>query len=87
MQYKALRPEIDIKDMKRHSSEFHHIIEGSDYQGKFQIRVHKDLDQIQIENQMDDDFPGDDIAIDIFSNDLIEIRDFLNEIITEAGLE
>jgi len=67
--------------MKTFKTEYHHVIEGSDYQGNFQIRVHKDLSQIQVENDMDGEFSGNDIAIDVNIEELKEIRDFLISIL------
>lgn len=67
--------------MKTFTTEWHHVFESEDEGGTFQLRVHKNLDQIQIERDMDSDFGGDETYIDVNKSELIEIRDFLTAII------
>lgn len=66
--------------MKTFQTEYHHVFESRDFRGKFQFRIHKDLSQIQIETEMDDDF-GEDMYLDIDRDELIAIRDLLTKVI------
>lgn len=67
--------------MKVFETEHHYIVEGKDYRGKNQFRIHKDLDQIQIEADMDDEFEGESTHIDVDLDYLIAIRDLINNVI------
>lgn len=71
--------------MKTFETEYHHVFESQDYRGKYQFRIHKDLDQIQVHADMDDEFEGEDIHIDVDKNELIAIRDLLTKVIGDEN--
>ena len=67
--------------MKIFDTKWHHVFQSEDDRGVFQLRICKDLSQLQIETKVDGDYEGNIEYIDIDKAELLAIRDFINKVI------
>jgi hypothetical protein len=73
--------------MRTFETKFHYVFESEEDRGVYQFRINKDLDQIQIEIGVGEDFSEGDEYIDINRIELTAIRDLINKALGEEVKE
>ncbi len=67
--------------MKIIDEEHQLIFQSQDEYGGFELRIHKNCSQIQLESGINDDFGGDSNFVNISTVELTKIRDMINIIL------
>ena len=67
--------------MKTIENKHQFIFRSKDQYGIFELRIHKDCSQIQLETQIEGDFGGDSVFADVSIKELIAINDMIKRIL------